>query len=157
MQTWNDFFATFVLFHKKRPHVHVKNQNNYQRRGTLRTVFIGVDTVCLFSLHVISLCSWLTSISSYLEGKSVLNYIWCWDSAEFPGSIILAPPCVVSAVRINLGSVSDAYPQELPMQDSTSCQDTGRRTWRPPCWSELSCLHLSVVTRIQLRWDTSHG
>lgn len=53
---------------------------------------------------------------------------------------------VAPAATLDLCCVSDAYPQGRPMRASTSCQDTERRIWRLPCWSWLSCLHLSVRT-----------
>lgn len=101
----------------------------------------------LFSHFVIGLCFQITLISIYLLGKSAVNYIWLGDSLELPTSITEMQACVASAVTLDLSCVTDAYPQGLPTLASTSCQDTGRKTWRLPCWSSLSCPRLSVETR----------
>lgn len=108
-----------------------------------------------FSHFIISLCFQQASISVYLLGKSAVDYIWLCYSLEFHLSIIHARACVASAVTLDLCCISDAYPRGLPMQASTSCQDTGRRTWRLPCWSLLSCLHLSVETW-STEWNVTH-
>lgn len=109
----------------------------------------------LFSHFVISLRFELTLISIYLLGKSAANYIWLRDSLEFPASIIQVQACVASAVTLDLCCMTDAYPQGLPMLASTSCQDTGRKTWRLPCWSLPSCPHLSVKTENKVGLDAS--
>lgn len=109
---------------------------------------------CKCSLAMFTFCNqfmFLTWFYWISRGKSAVDYIWFWDSLEFPASIIHAH---ASAVTLGVCCMSDAYPRGLPMQASTSCQDTGRRTWHLPCWSWLSCLHLSVETR-NTDWDVT--
>lgn len=56
-------------------------------------------------------------------------------------------------MRNSVSEGKEQYLQVPPMRESTSCQDTGRRTSRLPCLSWPSCLHQSDVNEL-MRTDS---
>ncbi len=56
-------------------------------------------------------------------------------------------------IRNSVSEAKEQYLQVPPMRESTSCQDTGRRTSRLPCLSWPSCLHQSDINE-SMRTDS---
>lgn len=113
----------------------------------LKTFSVGCCYCCTSSLVIFTFCNKVVFLCFSAFTVSPADYIYFWNCLEFCASVIHARAWVTPAATLDLCYRSDAYPRGLPMQASTSCQDTGRRTWRLPCWSWLSYLHLSVETR----------